>query len=88
MSELRERCSVEGRILRPCGMLDKAIDDSYPTSKKGLLYFETVHRASLKPLRSVVIAKCGEFRGAVIALNFCPFCGADIISHWERGEDE
>lgn len=79
-----EKCSVDGRILRPCDTLDRALEDN--ASRKGLAYFETVNLETLEPARSIAIAKSGEFVKQGIVLKFCPFCGTDIFSHWD-GED-
>ena len=78
-----DKCTTNGGILLPCLTLERALDDNAPTRRGGLVYFEVVNVATGEPARSIAIAKTGDFKKQGIVLKVCPFCGADIFSHWQ-----
>jgi hypothetical protein len=78
-----DKCHAEGGLLRPCSAMEKAIEDAAPSTHKGLIMFQTINFETGKPSKSLVYARSGDFTTYGVVLRYCPFCGADVYSHWD-----
>jgi len=83
LSTRTDKCRAENGLLQTCEALAKAIEDSAPSTHKGLILFQTTNFETGKPSKSLVYARSGDFTTKGIVLRYCPFCGADIYTHWE-----
>lgn len=84
MSAVNDSCSAEGQILNPCGFLRSAMTGPYRkgVGGRGLFLMQLIDIPTGKPTRSAVVLRGGDNGKTEICLNFCPFCGADIHSHF------
>lgn len=72
-------CVTNGRHLTPCSMLVKSLQYGHPTGKaKGLFKPDRVILSTREKGTDIVQLHSGTFIGRGVALNYCPFCGADI----------
>jgi hypothetical protein len=82
-------CAVEGRLVRPCTSLERALDQGSPSSRsKGLFMSEVIDLETGKFTMSFIRLKLGGFSKKGVVINFCPFCGRDISGHIKRGSHD
>ena len=81
-------CHADGKTLVPCKFLRGAMDGPMQAGSraKGLfmLYLWNIDTKAHEtgPTRTCAALKTGEHQKNGICLNFCPFCGEDIHSHF------
>lgn len=79
---MRERCRVEGDVVYPCADLEAALEPDN-TLNRGVSMMVLYKLSELKPVRSGVVLRSGQFRRKGVMLIYCPFCGERIGEHLE-----
>lgn len=86
MSMCGSRCVVEDGHLKPCDALFRALE--HGGRGKGILPIEVFSVSTGEFTRSGVALRSGDFAKRGIVLNYCPFCGADIGSHFAAANEK
>lgn len=83
------KCAAEGQILKPCSFLHAAMTGPYRNGVggRGLFLMQLIDIKTGKPTRSAVVLRGGDNGKSEFALSFCPFCAADIHSHFVKQPD-
>lgn len=79
---MRDRCHIEGDLVYPCADLEAALEPGN-TLKQGISMMVLYNLRDLKPARSGVVLRSGQFKRKGIMLTYCPFCGERIGEHLE-----
>ncbi|MCG3462827.1 hypothetical protein ACR71G_20200 [Xenorhabdus bovienii] len=73
------KCQKNKNKLTICNTLANALRYGMPTKKsKGLYLPMRINMKTGEPGTDIVQLHSGEFVGAGVMLNYCPFCGQDI----------
>ena len=80
------KCKVVDYNIEPCWALELTIEDHH--RKKGISMMQFFNMKTSKPTRSVAMVKSGQRTKKGLALNYCPFCGENIIAHMEKPREE
>lgn len=82
---MKDKCKVNGNKLEACDFLVRALTFGNPSrSSKGIFIPYRVNNRTGERGTDVVQIHSGDFVGAGIAANFCPFCGASIVTWGEN----
>ena len=80
INEQPKKCAVIDDDVKPCGALRRALEDGQ--NRKGLIYRMYFNMKTMKPSRSQILVKSGDFVKNGVTVNFCPFCGENIVHHF------
>lgn len=80
--EVRTRCVAEGRKLTPCTTLEKALGEPNG-GQKGISMLVLSNVNTGETTRTGVSVRSGDYSKRGVMLNFCPFCGEDVVSHFD-----
>lgn len=82
-------CLIEGRFVRPCSSLLRALDSktSGLGRSKGLFHDFVISLETGENTMSFVKMKLGEFAHKGVIVNFCPFCGINISNHFKEASN-
>ena len=82
MTEKIIKCKVDDDDIKPCWALESTMEEHH--NRKGISMMQFYNMKTMKPSRSVAIVKSGQQMKKGLALNYCPFCGENIISHMDK----
>lgn len=74
MKSAKLKCKLTKRSLSLCSVLERSLSDGKEITTKFIMNLKG------KLIRTIVVAKSGEFRKTGIVLNYCPFCGTQIFN--------
>ncbi|ERT12714.1 hypothetical protein [Photorhabdus temperata] len=75
------KCQKNGNKLTVCSALAKAFEFGAPTKRsKGLFLPMRAIMKTGEPGTDIVQLHSGEFVGPGVVVNYCPFCGKDIVT--------
>lgn len=86
-NEMRVQCVLrDGRFVEPCWALAETLESDFGrgTRAQGLKTISLINLTTRKPSRSYAAVKSGKHSKRGLALNYCPFCGADINTFAEE----
>jgi hypothetical protein len=74
------KCSIDGGRVKPCEGLSEAAEiDGNGTRYQGIKQVSLISMDSGKLSRHCYILKSGGYSKRGIFLNFCPFCGNEVL---------
>lgn len=78
------KCHAVGKTIMCCELLARTLEYGNPrNTSKGVFIPERVNITTGKPGTDIAQLHSGEFVGRGIAMNFCPFCGENLVT-WEE----
>jgi len=78
MMERRKQCEVDGRYVRFCGTMSDCLEGTNG-HRKGVTSLHTMNFKTREEGVRGAILKSGDHLKKGIMMNFCPFCGVEII---------
>jgi hypothetical protein len=88
MSERSIKCEVKDKHVHPCWALAEVTDGNALAKGKGVAEIQLVNTETFKPSRRYYALRSGQHTKPGVAMNFCPFCGADIITDVKIKSDD
>ena len=88
MGDHLKGCVVENGILKACKLLDRVLHPEANAQCKGAYLLELRNTKTGEVTRTGAVIQFGGVLQTGVLMNFCPFCGHDIISAHFRKEEE